>query len=225
MQMVIVIVSYWKPGLCRYHLYSILFHNMVKESLPIDYGLVQLRYLVLMNGIFFIIHSFDYYKSIISLILYNLWTMVIVQIVIYQKDEPVKLLSAFFVSSLVMMYYCVAVHVLLSWIGYQYVAAELPRESNERLLNNLQEGLFIVSEENKEVLFQNSAASRIKTNLESECIMNLTSEKNVFDLEQNNYRQIDMAEFKKAESVDDCIKILNEDKINVNTNMEQIIQK
>ena len=223
MQMVIVIVSYWKPGLCRYHLYSILFHNMVKESLPIDYGLVQLRYLVLMNGIFFIIHSFDYYKSIISLILYNLWTMVIVQIVIYQKDEPVKLLSAFFVSSLVMMYYCVAVHVLLSWIGYQYVAAELPRESNERLLNNLQEGLFIVSEDNKEVLFQNSAASRIKTNLESECVMNLTSDKNVFDLEQNNYRQIDMAEFKKAESVDDCIKILNEDKINVCTNMEQII--
>ena len=183
MQMVIVIVSYYKPGLCRYHLYSILIHNMVKESLPIDYGLVQLRYLVLMNGIFFIIHSYDYYKSIISLILYNLWTMVIVQIVIYQKDEPVKLVSAFFVSSIVMMYYCVAVHVLLSWIGFQYVQAELPRESNERLLNNLQEGLFIVSEDNKEVLFQNSAASRIKTNLESECVMNLTSDKNVFDLE------------------------------------------
>ena len=128
-------------------------------------------------------------------------------------------------STIVMMYYSLCVHVMLSWIGFQYVGAELPRESNERLLNNLQEGLFIVSEDNKEVLFQNSAASRIKTNLESECVMNLTSDKNVFDLEQNNYRQIDMAEFKKAESVDDCIKILNEDKINICTNMEQIIQK
>ena len=193
---------------------------MIKESLPIDYGLVQFRYLALMNGLLFIMHASDYYKSILSLIVSNIWTMVIVQIFVYQKDEPVKLLVAFFGSSLVMMYSMVAVHVLLTWIGFQYVAAEMPRESNERLLNNLQEGLFIVSEDNKEVLFQNSAANRIKINLESECVMNLTSDKNVFDLEKSNYRQIDMAEFKKAESTDDCMKILNDDKINICTNME-----
>ena len=123
------------------------------------------------------------------------------------------------------MYYSLCVHVLLSWIGFQYVAAELPRESNERLLNNLQEGVFIVSEDNKQVLFQNTAADRIKINLESECVMNLTSEKNVFDFEQSNYREINMNELKKAESADDCLKILNEDKANDCVNMEHIIEK
>lgn len=128
-------------------------------------------------------------------------------------------------STIVMMYYSLCVHVLLSWIGFQYVAAELPRESNERLLNNLQEGVFIVSEDNKQVLFQNTAADRIKINLESECVMNLTSEKNVFDFEQSNYREINMNELKKAESADDCLKILNEDKANDCVNMEHIIEK
>ena len=97
-------------------------------------------------------------------------------------------------STIVMTFYCTAIHVMLTWIGFQYVAAELPRESNERLLNNLQEGVFIVSEDNKEVLFQNTAANRIKINLESECVMNLTTEKNVFDFEQSGYREINMNE-------------------------------
>ena len=46
-----------------------------------------------------------------------------------------------------------------------YVKAELPRESNERLLNNLKEGVFILHEDKNKLLFTNSAAHRIGSSL------------------------------------------------------------
>lgn len=205
---------------------------MVKETLPIDYGHVHTRHLILMNVFIFILYSYDWTKTIVSLILFNLYTMVIVRSLIYQEDDIISLVFQFFVSTIVMAYYCAIVHFMLSWIGFQYVAAELPHESNKQLLNNLQEGLLIVREDNKEVLFQNSAAIQIKTSLESECAVTSpastaspASTKNFFDLAQCNYRQIDLAEFKKAESAEDCLKVFNEDKNTPVTNMEQIIEK
>ena len=47
-----------------------------------------------------------------------------------------------------------------------YVKAELPRESNERLLNNLKEGVFILHEDKNKILFTNSAAQRIGSALQ-----------------------------------------------------------
>lgn len=165
----LVVASYWKPGLCRYYLYMMLLHNMVKETLPIDYGQMHIRHLMLVNVIIFILYGYDWTKSIVSLILYNFYTMVVVRSLIYQEDELVSLVFQFLASTIVTAYFCAVVYVMQSWIGFQYIAAELPHESNKRLLNNFQEGVFIVSEDTKETLFQNSAAVRIKTSLESEC--------------------------------------------------------
>ena len=170
-----MIVSYYKPGLCRYHLYFIVLHKIVSEMLPIDYGDVQLEYLLLTNVLLIKLHCFDYYKTIIIIIVVNLHSMVFVRSLIYQDVGFPKLIAQFFMATIMMTFYFTAIHMMQTWIGFQYVEAELPRESNERLLNNMQEGVFIVSEDNKEVLFQNTAANRIKINLESECVMSLTS--------------------------------------------------
>lgn len=79
----VAIVSYYKPGLCKYHLYFLVLHRIVKETLPIDYGDVHLRYMVLMNSMLFVFHSFDYLRTMISLIVLNLYSMVFVRSVIY----------------------------------------------------------------------------------------------------------------------------------------------
>ena len=79
----LMIVSYYRPGLCKYHLYILVLHRIVKETLPIDYGDVQLRYLVLTNSMLFVLHSFDYYKTMISIIVLNVYSMVFVRSVIY----------------------------------------------------------------------------------------------------------------------------------------------
>ena len=54
---------------------------------------------------------------------------------------------------------------MISWIGFKYVEAEMPRESNEELLNSLKEGVFIVDATTSEVRFKNIAARRINRKL------------------------------------------------------------
>lgn len=62
---------------------------------------------------------------------------------------------------------------MMTWIGYKFIDAELPRESNARLLDDLKEGLFIVDEETDEVLFKNKVAMSLNSHLESHCSMSL----------------------------------------------------
>ena len=39
-----------------------------------------------------------------------------------------------------------AIYLMICWIGHFYVKAEVSRVSNEKLLDNLDEGLFILEE-------------------------------------------------------------------------------
>lgn len=52
----------------------------------------------------------------------------------------------------------VAFHLVIGWIGMQYIQAELPRASHEQLLNDLAEGVLIVDEETTRLKFINKAA-------------------------------------------------------------------
>ena len=45
------------------------------------------------------------------------------------------------------------IHMIITWVGSKFVMSELPRVGNEKLLNGLQEGVFIIEEETSHVLF------------------------------------------------------------------------
>ena len=59
-----------------------------------------------------------------------------------------------------------ASYQVMSWVGLIYVQAEMMRKGNDKLLNNLKEGVIIVDEENKSVLFNNVASARHNSNLD-----------------------------------------------------------
>lgn len=56
---------------------------------------------------------------------------------------------------------------MLSLFGYLYVEAEAPRISNEKLLKDLDEGVFIMEEATGALLFSNDAAKRVNQKLVS----------------------------------------------------------
>ena len=58
-------------------------------------------------------------------------------------------------------------YVGMTWIGQKLVDSEMPRQSNEKLLNGLKEGVFIADENSGELLFQNVAAFKLSRFLES----------------------------------------------------------
>ena len=49
-------------------------------------------------------------------------------------------------------------HLIITKVGMIFVEAEVLREGNEQLLNNLDEGLIITDEKSKVLLFQNKSA-------------------------------------------------------------------
>ena len=59
--------------------------------------------------------------------------------------------------------------MFMNWMGINYIEAELPRMSNEKLLNNLREGVFILEDDVFEVLFSNKAAQRLDKTLRKDC--------------------------------------------------------
>ena len=73
------------------------------------------------------------------------------------------------------------IHIVITWMGSMFVKAELPRIGNEKLLNGLQEGVFIVEEETSHVLFQNSAAGHFNTKMNTNYSVTLLDENNIFD--------------------------------------------
>ena len=59
----------------------------------------------------------------------------------------------------------IQIHIVYSWVGYLYISAKLPHDSNTSLLNNFKEGIFIFDESSNELQFQNDASKRIQTKL------------------------------------------------------------
>ena len=56
--------------------------------------------------------------------------------------------------------------MLINWVGFKYLKAKLSKTGQERLLNNLKEGIFLFKESDSTIIFMNAAAKRI-----NECLM------------------------------------------------------
>ena len=70
-----------------------------------------------------------------------------------------------------MILWFLSVQILISYVGYLYFDSEEPRIANEKLLHNLDEGVFITDANDGSVLFLNSAAKHVNHKLKSECSM------------------------------------------------------
>ena len=57
------------------------------------------------------------------------------------------------------------IYLIFSLAGSYYVKAEIPRIGNEKLLNGLEEGVFVIDENSQSVLFRNSSAKHLNKRL------------------------------------------------------------
>ena len=84
----------------------------------------------------------------------------------YRDGQTVAQLSLiFFSNGFVIAYSNLVIHFVISWIGFKYLEAEISRESNEQILNNLKEGVLIVDEATAAIRFKNGAVGRINRRL------------------------------------------------------------
>ena len=58
---------------------------------------------------------------------------------------PVSKAVKNFLADMVYIYSSMLIIVsLFNWVGFLYLDAKMPKESNQRLLNNLKEGVYII---------------------------------------------------------------------------------
>ena len=69
------------------------------------------------------------------------------------------------------------IHIFLSLFGYTFVSSEASRVANEKLLNNLDQGVFIMDQNDGSVLFLNRAAKTLNTKLKSNCSQSILDKK------------------------------------------------
>ena len=104
-------------------------------------------------------YAFNFWRSTAAFLLFTGYVMVFCRFYLYQDDVPlIELVASFLVPCLTQVCNCAFLHIVISWVGLKFVEAEMPRENNERLLNNVREGVIIVGVNDSKVMFMNNSA-------------------------------------------------------------------
>lgn len=87
----------------------------------------------------------------------------------------------------------IMVHCFYTWIGFNYVEAELARTGDENVLNNMKDGVIIIYETKGDTPFQNKAVQDIEQVLKMKCEKSLwMDDTNArLDMETANFSIID----------------------------------
>ena len=72
-------------------------------------------------------------------------------------DMVVGLITAMIFTAFVIT----LIHILINKMGLLFVDSEILRTGNDQLLNDLEEGVIILNEDSKKVLFVNQAATKL----------------------------------------------------------------
>ena len=193
----LIVASYWKPQICRYyHIYQVIF-MAVRQSAPIDYG--DVVYLIVIEFAFqYALLSYTAWRQILCQVICLAYAEIAVRLYLYVDVRGLETLLihfAYLASFLVCV--CLLIHMMISWVGFTYLATELPCKDNESLLNNLKEGVLIIDERTAKVQFINTAAAKINNLLQASINLSLLKPDDVIA-----NAQFHLVEYKKIKNED-----------------------
>ena len=134
-RVVLMIASYWKPGICRYYLYYQLLFFAVRSSIPGDNNTNYMRIMIFQLYIFM---STNRWGDMIASVLCFGHIELVVRHYIYldERTFPQLLISNGAVAIQILIY-CIAFYMAVSWIGFKFIEAEIQRIGNDELLQSL----------------------------------------------------------------------------------------
>ena len=103
--------------------------------------------------------------------------------------------------------FCIS--LLYMWVGILYLEAKMPSESNQRLLNNLKEGVYILDEDDFSLQFENKAAKRLDKKLLKRCDFSFI-QNGKLAFKDEAFQQID-AEVVKNGDYESIVRLLSTD--------------
>ena len=134
---------------------------MLVFTLPINQGELYHEYMILNLVFYFVMYGWHYWANLIAIFVVLFYLFYGVETTIYAKEPDSYMISTLVFSLILTTWYSCVIQCFMSAIGYLYVEAEIPRSSNQILLNNLDEGVYIMDETESTVMFHNKAADRV----------------------------------------------------------------
>lgn len=135
---------------------------------------------------------------------------------VFYYEEPSSLVQAAIFYMLNILLAFTFMHIIVTKVGMIFVEAEVLREGNEKLLDNLDEGVIITDETSQVVLFQNKTARAThtilppvglnKSHMPSTNMKMEDDQGELIDLDYEGFAAIDMGIFQ--ESVTDTINVV-----------------
>lgn len=160
--MLFLIALKWRK-ITKIFFYYELITSLLEMMLPSDITQAAATLIrVLVTTLNFISDYFDFLPSLICIIL-QYPVMAGFHAAFYNLPTDGTFFGGMIlnmITSAVSIWMC---HICITKIGMIFVEAEVLREGNEQLLNNLEEGVIIGHEDNTKILFMNEAAKRFQS--------------------------------------------------------------
>lgn len=156
------------PALARAHFYLEVLLCALTVFMPrkgFEDGVYMTQSYFQTTIIIFCLFYNSFWRGLISCGLINI-TVFVVQRVIYKptNTESILLFLALLFLQCLSIFLC---HIFITKISFMVVDLEVSQHNNESLFDVLQEKVFVLDQESKEVLWQNKAAESTKS-LQSE---------------------------------------------------------
>ena len=161
--------------------YQMIF-LMICFSLPQDYGNNRATVVTGFCYLSFIVFSFNFWAGLSTVSVVFVLISILSSYFIY--DEPIsqKMLIPFFFNFLCLCFYSISVFAAISWCGELYLKLDIFNLKDNSLLENLKEGVYILDENTKFVLFQNKMAKKYNVLLQQSFSARELKESDVLDI-------------------------------------------
>ena len=195
------LICFWKPTVIKYVFWYQMLYVLLNQTLPRDYGEFHGRFLAVVQYMNFVQYYVDFRRHTIAIICVNTFILVCIRSFIYREPLGQQILYSIG-NCCITLCTCVITHACLSWVCQLYVAADVSRTSNENMLHGLKESVFIIEKQSDQVMFQNSAASRLIRHMRnynsSFIVENKDIKATLLDKKRSQFKIFDMAQLKEG---------------------------
>ena len=112
---------------------------------------------------------------------------------LYEDAFDMQMISPVLAYLAMQLFLSAIAYMIITWIGSIFVEAEIPRLGNEKLLNGLKEGVFIIEEDSSIIQFQNHAAKRFISEFSANFSISMVEERDIFEKNQKKFALVDTA--------------------------------
>ena len=153
--LLLFLISLKKPQISKFFIFYECLWSIFNITLPNGCPESQTVRLHVSTTLYALFLSFSYIDGLVPILVLRIYNNIVVKVMIYGDEVTKKEIQSTILVIMVSIAYLMILYLLISWIGEVYVKSEVSRVNNELILDNLDDGLIIIEESSRDLVFSN----------------------------------------------------------------------